>query len=225
MTSFRDVLAQLSAADLTHIAPRLVDPSTLKDAFIVEDLAATTDSSNTPPPAEDHWTEYLYDCVLVTIICCWWMLRGIEVAAARFSHVWFETTAFGRLAFFTLPCHKTDTVGMCVTRSHPCTCSDNMAALCPYHALDTFIRRNHRPGTDRSDEYLFYGRRGGPITHLETIEAEGHLQYRRRAHQTRSPGTAPTSIQRTCVQGLRIPVLDTTRLPPGDGSTYWSLGQ
>ena len=45
-----------------------------------------------------------------------------------------------------------------------------MAALCPYHALDTFIRRNHRPGTERSDEYLFYGRRGGPITHLETIE-------------------------------------------------------
>ena len=84
--------------------------------------------------------------------------------------MWFETTTFGRLAFFTLPCHKTDTVGTCITRSHPCTCSDNMAALCPYHALDTFIRRNHRPGTDRNDEYLFYGRRGGPITHLETIE-------------------------------------------------------
>ena len=149
---------------------RGLGPSTLKDAFIVEDLAAATDSSNTPPPAEDHWAEYLYDCVLVTPICCWWMLRGIEVAAARFSDVWFETTSFGRLAFFTLPCHKTDTIGMCITRSHPCTCSDNLAALCPYHALDTFIRRNHRPGTDRNDEYLFYGRRGGPITHLETIE-------------------------------------------------------
>ncbi|CAE7476622.1 unnamed protein product, partial [Symbiodinium pilosum] len=149
---------------------RGLGPSTLKDAFIVEDLAATTDSSTTPPPAEDHWAEYLYDCVLVTLICCWWMLRGIEVAAAWFSNVWFETTAFGRLAFFTLPCHKTDTVGMCITRSHPCTCSDNMAALCPYHALDTFIRRNHRPTTDRNDEYLFYGRRGGPITRLETIE-------------------------------------------------------
>ena len=106
----------------------------------------------------------------MTLICCWWMLRGIEVAAARFSDVWFETTSFGRSAFFTLPCHKTDTIGMCITRSHPCTCSDNLAALCPYHALDTFIRRNHRPGTDRNDEYLFYGRRGGPITHLETIE-------------------------------------------------------
>ena len=150
---------------------RGLGPSTLKDAFIVEDHAATTDSSTTPPPPpEDHWAEYLYDCVLVTIICCWWMLRGIEVAAAKFADVWFETTTSGRLAFFALPCHKTDTVGTCITRSHPCTCSDNMAALCPYHALDTFIRRNHRPGTDRNDEYLFYGRRGGPITHLETIE-------------------------------------------------------
>ena len=149
---------------------RGLGPSTLKDAFIVEDLAATTDSSITPPTPVEHWAEYLYDCVLVAIICCWWVLRGIEVAAAKFTDVWFETTTFGRLAFFTLPCHKTDTVGTCVTRSHPCTCSDNMAALCPYHALDTFIRRNHRPGTERTDEYLFYGRRGGPITHLETIE-------------------------------------------------------
>ena len=149
---------------------RGLGPSTLKDAFIVEDLAATTDSSITPSTPVEHWAEYLYDCVLVTIICCWWMLRGIEVAAAKFADVWFETTTFGRLAFFTLPCHKTDTVGACVTRSRPCTCSDNMAALNPYHALDTFIRRNHRPGTERSDEYLFYGRRGGPITHLETIE-------------------------------------------------------
>ena len=106
----------------------------------------------------------------MTIICCWWMLRGIETAAARLADVWFETTAFGRMVLFTLPCHKTDTVGLCITRSHPCTCSDNLAALCPYHTLETFIRCNHVPNTTRTDEYLFYGRQGGAITHLETIE-------------------------------------------------------
>ena len=112
------------------------------------------------------------------------MLRGIEVAASRFSNVWFETTAFGKMAFFTLPCHKTD---MCISRSHPYTCSDNLAALCPYHSLEAFIRRNHIPGTPRSDEFLF-------------------LWTTRRAHQ--SPGGHRSVQEGDCNHGGRAPDLD-----------------
>ena len=55
-----------------------------------------------PGPTQPHWIDDTYDCTLATIVCCWWMLRGIEVAAAKWEHLWFETTPFGRMAFFTL---------------------------------------------------------------------------------------------------------------------------
>ena len=119
---------------------RGLGPPTLQDAFAVKDLASITchpHSGPTPP----HWIDDTYDCALATIVCCWWMLRGVEVAAAKREHVWFETTPFDRIAFFTLPCHKTDTIGMCVTRSHPCMCADGLAHLCPYHTLEQYIIR------------------------------------------------------------------------------------
>ena len=161
---------------------RGLGPPTLKDAFTVEDLASN--SGPTPP----HWIDDTYDCTLATIVCCWWMLRGIEVAAAKREHVWFETTPFGRMAFFTLPCHKTDTIGMCVARSHPCMCADGLAHLCPYHTLEQYIiRTTTQRGTVGTEEsFLFPGLNGGATTHEETIQVfraaiEATSRHRRRS--------------------------------------------
>ena len=108
------------------------------------------------------------------------MLWGIEVAASRFSNVWFETTAFGKMAFFTLPCHKTNTVGMRISRSHPCTCSDNLAALRPYHSLEAFIRRNQKlPGVTSS---CFMDDKEGPsVTRRPSKSSGKRLQPRGRS--------------------------------------------
>ena len=150
---------------------RGLGPPTLKDAFTVEDLASVTCHPHSGPPPP-HWIDDTYDCTLATIVCCWWMLRGIEVAAAKREHVWFETTPFGKMAFFTLPCHKTDTIGMCITRSHPCMCADSLAHLCPYHTLEQYIiRTTTQRGTVGTEEsFLFPGLNGGAITHEETIQ-------------------------------------------------------
>ena len=123
-------------------------------------------------PTPLHWIDDTYDCTLATVVCCWWMLRGIEVAAAKREHVWFETTPFGKMAFFTLPCHKTDTIGMCIARSHPCMCADGLAHLCPYHTLEQYIiRTTTQRGTVGTEEsFLFPGLNGGAITHEETIQ-------------------------------------------------------
>ena len=150
---------------------RGLGPPTLKDAFTVEDLASVTCHPHSGPTPPD-WIDDTYDCTLATIVCCWWMLRGIEVAAGKREHVWFETTPFGKMAFFTLPCHKTDTIGMCITRSHPCMCADGLVHLCPYHTLEQYIiRTTTQRGTVGTEEsFLFPGLNGGAITHEETIQ-------------------------------------------------------
>ena len=112
------------------------------------------------------------NCTLATVVCCWWMLRGIEVAASRLEHFWFETTPFGKMAFFTLPCHKTGAIGMCITRSHPCMCADGLSRLCPYRALEQFIIQTttQRGTIGAEDCFLFPGANCGAITHEETIQ-------------------------------------------------------
>ena len=95
----------------TRSIERGIGPPALTDAFIVEDLGSVHTGINTEP-VTTHWSEDQYDCVLATMICCWWMLRGIEMAAAQRKHVWFEHTNFGKFAvFMTLPCQKTDIMG------------------------------------------------------------------------------------------------------------------
>ena len=138
---------------------RGIGPPALNDSFLAEDLGAVHTGINTEP-ITTHWSDDSYYCVLATLVCCWWMLRGIKMAAAQRKHVWFEHTNFGKFAFLTLPCQKNDTVGNFVTRSHPCLCPDNLSRICPYHALEQFIVRTahqRSASADNNKGYLFPG--------------------------------------------------------------------
>ena len=194
---------------------RGLGPPTLKDAFTVEDLASVT--------CHPHSGDDTYDCTLATIVCCWWMLRGIEVAAAKREHVWFETTPFGRMAFFTLPCHKTDTVGMCVTRSHPCMCADGLAHLCPYHTLEQYIiRTTTQRGTEES--FLFPGLNGGAITHEKTIQVFRTAIEATGAQLTR-PGPQGQLDSTSMCAGSLEHSSSLALATPWRRAAHWSLGQ
>ena len=114
-------------------------PSKLKDSFYVEDIAriGTTDREFS---AQIKWATGLSYRIEMVIICCWWLLRGIEAASVMLNQAWTEVTHSGRTAFITLPCTKMDMVGLCVTRSHPCSCYRSKA-LCPFHALHRHLAR------------------------------------------------------------------------------------
>ena len=62
--------------------------------------------------------------------------------------------------FGSKPHHsKTDTIGMCITRSHPCMCADGLAHLRPYRTLQQYIiRTTTQRGTVGTEEsFLFPG--------------------------------------------------------------------
>lgn len=88
---------------------RGMGPTPFKDAFEIE-LLCRICPYNFPTGQTD-----------ATLICCWWLLRGIEAAAATTLHVWHQTTATEQTTFRTLPVQKTDTAGACVARGHSCT--------------------------------------------------------------------------------------------------------
>ena len=59
-------------------------PSKLKDSFFVEDIARLP----TPQHSDDFDGPHAWACRLQhrnDIICCWWLLRGIEAAAGSYS--------------------------------------------------------------------------------------------------------------------------------------------
>lgn len=129
-------------------------PTPFKDAFELElfhvplqrrlDITRTGHSFNDRFAARD-----------ITMIACWWMLRGIEAAAARFQHIWFHETNITRFVYFTLPVQKNDPTGLCVTRGHPCICKTGEPnALCPFHAMQQHMKRIHHLFRDTPPEHL-----------------------------------------------------------------------
>ena len=129
-------------------------PTPFKDAFELElfhvplqrrlDITRTGHSFNDRFAARD-----------ITMIACWWMLRGIEAAAARFQHIWFHETNITRFVYFTLPVQKNDPTGLCVTRGHPCICKTGEPnALCPFHAMQRHMKRIHHLFRDTPPEHL-----------------------------------------------------------------------
>ena len=52
-------------------------------------------------PGPIHWAQHLAYRIHMVIICCWWLLRGIEAAAVMLTQAWTEITHSGRNAFIT----------------------------------------------------------------------------------------------------------------------------
>ena len=119
-------------------------PTPFKDAFELE-LFYVPLQRRMDITRSGDWFNDRFAARDITLIACWWMLRGIEAAAARFQHIWFHETNITRFVYFTLPVQKNDPTGLCVTRGHPCACKTGEPnALCPFHAMQRHMKRiNH----------------------------------------------------------------------------------
>eukprot|EP00439_Symbiodinium_sp_Y106_P077835 s2127_g16.t1 len=159
----------LKMAQVERAVERGQGPSKLKDSFFVEDIARLPQNQNSDDFNGPHdWARRLQHRIDMVVICCWWLLRGIEAASVLLGPAWTEVTHSGRTAFITLPCTKTDIVGLCVTRSHPCSCA-RTPKLCTFHALQRHIDRLTALGCPR-DGPLFPGADGHPLQYYETVE-------------------------------------------------------
>ena len=92
-------------------------PTPFKDSFELELFHIPLPRSGLP--RRGHWFTDRFASRDLTIISCWWMLRGIEAAAAKLHHIWYHETNLTKFAYFTLPVQKNDPTGQCVSRGHP----------------------------------------------------------------------------------------------------------
>ena len=156
----------------------------------------------------------------------------VDAAGHRGGGSQFETTPFGKMAFFKLPCHKTDTIRMCITRSHPCMCADGLSHLCPYRTLEQFIIRTttQRGTVGAEDSFLFPGANCGAVTRHARGDDSGLPRCDRGHRSTTNQTCRPTGAAVATLQRARLPRVWSTvphppRLPRGDGATYRTLGQ
>ena len=183
-------------------------PSKLKDSFYVEDIARI-DQTDREFSGQIRWATGLSHRIDMVIICCWCLLRGIEAASVMLNQAWTEVTHAGRTPFITLPCTKMDIVGLCVTRSHPCSCHRS-TALCPFHALQRHLTRMRSLGYP-DDSPLFPGSDCQPLQHHQTVEI-----FRSVIEATTTMWTqwiCSTTILRACVSCLWSADAHATRVP------------
>ena len=111
-------------------------------------------------------------CTTVAICSTWFLLRGIEIAAAQWDD-WFLDDEQQCLRW-NLPVSKTDTEAKGAMRSHHCSCSSTVSAICPYHTAKRY-RDMHRK---RSSGPLFQDQNGHPLSKQTVARlAEALAQY------------------------------------------------
>ena len=204
-------------------------PTAFKDSFEVELLNRAYDL-NSLRREPHHWSEDPSHSRDATLICCWWLLRGIEAAAASTKHVWRQNTRDERTTFITLPVQKNDTTG-CLSgtlllvpdsttppSSMPTPRDDQTPCdptpLVPNtdwpphrHASDTRPRRaNHLPDPNRADL---------PRNHPEDRHHYG---------ETRSLRRTTTSVLPTFLPSLRSSVSHTTGILSRGSPIDWKVG-
>ena len=114
-----DSLVRGTIKEVVRSVKRGLGPAKLKDSFDVWKLQFTTVSDD-----EDSFDlTSVEHCTDMVIIGCWWMLREIEMSAAKIQHLYVE----GGLAHLLLPVHKTETAGSLSVRSLGCACKGSPA--------------------------------------------------------------------------------------------------
>ena len=105
----------------------------------------------------------------MAVVSTWFMLREIEMAAARASHLRVDSFE----VFILIPTYKTDTFGKLTERSLKCTCRIRRHPMCPYHAAVRHLARLHRWGMeDGSHSYpLFPETDGTTPSKAKMVEA------------------------------------------------------
>ena len=129
--------------------------SRLKEAFplpALTPLVSFADRAAFDPERAAHSAD-------VFVIAVWFMLREIEVAAARVS----DMVVSPGLLVLDLPLHKTATGGerMLTRRSLRCACGAATHPLCPVHAAMRHLVRLGAAGLLASAGPLFPGKGGG----------------------------------------------------------------
>eukprot|EP00435_Cladocopium_sp_Y103_P067877 s392_g30.t1 len=112
---------------------RGMGPSRLKDSFdvaLLGRLATPGELLAFDPQRVDHAKD-------VAILASWFMLRELEVASSKFSHLYLS----GDVVNLLIPQHKTDQVGSLTLRSLRCACRIRRHALCPFHAAERHLTR------------------------------------------------------------------------------------
>ena len=128
-----DEFLKQCAKSFSRSITRGLGPSKLKESF---DLALLSRLPTLPElrPFDMTRVDHSKD---VAIFAAWFMLRELELAGARFTHLYLQGSSVSVL----LPQHKTDQVGNLTVRTLQCACRVRRHELCPYHAAERHLVR------------------------------------------------------------------------------------
>ena len=122
---------------------RSLGGSKKKAGFPVETLrnelpALTVSASAVRGDDPLQYSSPIQDDVVMVILGCWFLLRGIELAAAEVWHLTVDTR--NKTVKWLLPVSKTDPRAIGTARSHGCCCTAaSPQSICPYHLAKYYI--------------------------------------------------------------------------------------
>ena len=106
---------------VTRSINRGIGPTTLKDSFELELF-------HTPLPVDERdpgvWYLHTETARDITTICCWWLLRGIEAAGAKCTHVWRQAPVQPTPLLHVTDPEERHNRHVC-QRGHNCVCERN----------------------------------------------------------------------------------------------------
>ena len=230
----RETLGQDIPTDLHLLMQKILrsikrgqGPTPFKDAFELE-LFHVPLQRRLDITRSGDWFNDRFAARDITLIACWWMLRGIEAAAARFQHIWFHETNITRFVYFTLPVQKNDPTGLCVTRGHPCTCKTGEPNPMPFPCHATTHEENQppfpkHPSRTSSADSNWHRRLCHQGPHHEDLFLS-YRTYRYAPYQTRAQRWTFTSLRWTRMPCLWSPVPVTDGIFLGGYTTDWPVG-
>eukprot|EP00435_Cladocopium_sp_Y103_P007602 s3351_g2.t1 len=128
-----DNVIRSAARDYSRSVSRGLGPSTLKDSFDVGLLTQIPIEAQAHPfsmQSPAHGRD-------VMLVASWFMMRELELAGCRWSHLWIENPNVNLM----LPVQKNDTAGSLTMRSLRCACRVRLHPLCPVHAARRHMDR------------------------------------------------------------------------------------
>ena len=186
---------ELSMKDAIRSIERGIGPSKLKDSF---DFTLLRNLWHRPD------FEKFEDDYILVLSGSWFLMREIELANARATHVRFEHTSSAHpTVHWSLPMSKTDTKGEMIERSHACSCSNEVEPLCIVHALRRRLSKIELI-TDRTP--LFPHAHGRKWTKADAIKSIRHIIHLTGTETTR---VGPTGKQLERLGGHSLRVADS----------------
>lgn len=119
--------------DAVRSIKRGLGPGSLKDAFSFQALD-TVEPADTESAFDMRNVHHFRD---IMVVATFFMLREIELSAARSNHLSLEGQSVG----LTIPLRKTNSQGAFDYRSLNCACGARFLSLCPWHAAERHILR------------------------------------------------------------------------------------